>query len=416
MWGLGVFSWFLLGAGIYLAKQAYDEFNRPEPRPVHVENREARVGDRDDRDLADHEPIPTKVTKSDGRAWAYLAGAVACLGLSFGGFWPVSLVLGNAPEKQIRETSPSKTFALDRPDGTKLHVEVYGDASRPTILLTHGWSLNTSAWNYIKGDLAERFRIVAWDLPGMGRSQGPQNNDYRLEKMAHDLEAVIRATASPHPLILLGHSIGGMVLQTFCRLYRNQLGTEVQGLVLLHTTYTNPLRTCMANGLATALEKPLIVPMNYLTIALSPVAWLSNWQSYLNGSLHVMTRFASFSGKQSRSQLDHGALLAAGSWPAAVARGNLAMLNFNEERTLPDVRIPVLVLAGNHDRMTLPSASGRLETLLPNSRPLSIDGGHLGYWEVSDRVVEAVGEFADFVTAAARDEVSAEWRIRSSAT
>lgn len=403
IWGLGIFGWVLLGVGVYLAKQAYDEFNQPEPRTVVVERGAKASDDASDSPATERqEAVRVTAEEPDWKAWALLAGAVACLGMSFGGFLPVSLLLGTASETSVREISPAKTLVVTRDSGSQLQVEIYGDDSRPTLLLTHGWSLNTSAWNYIKAELASRFRVVAWDLPGMGQSKGRSNGDYRLETMAHDLEAVIRATATEKPLILLGHSIGGMIQQTFCRLHSDQLGTTVQGLVLLHTTYTNPLRTCLGNGLMTALEKPLIIPMNYLTIGLSALAWLSNWQSYLNGTLHIVTRFASFSGKQSRRQVNHGALLAAGSWPATVARGNLAMLAFNEEETLPEVAIPVLVIGGEHDRMTLPSASGQLERLLPNSRPVSIDGGHLGHWEQADRVVESVGEFAELVAETSR--------------
>jgi pimeloyl-ACP methyl ester carboxylesterase len=109
----------------------------------------------------------------------------------------------------------------------------------------------------------------------------------------------------------------------------------------------------------------------------------------------MFTRFASFSGTQTRQQLDHGARLAAEAWPSAVARGNLAMLQFNEEATLPQVQIPTLVIEGRHDRMTLPAASEHLENLLPEDRPSSVDGGHLGHWEQGERVAELLLEFAD---------------------
>jgi pimeloyl-ACP methyl ester carboxylesterase len=57
--------------------------------------------------------------------------------------------------------------------------------------MTHGWSLNLTAWAYLLPFLTDKFRIVVWDLPGLGRSTGPTNKDYSLEKMARDLEAVV---------------------------------------------------------------------------------------------------------------------------------------------------------------------------------------------------------------------------------
>jgi hypothetical protein len=46
---------------------------------------------------------------------------------------------------------------------------------------------------------------------------------------------------------------------TFCQLFPAALGTRVAGLVLVHTTYTNPVRTTKLAGLTTALERPVIV-------------------------------------------------------------------------------------------------------------------------------------------------------------
>jgi pimeloyl-ACP methyl ester carboxylesterase len=163
--------------------------------------------------------------------------------------------------------------------------------------------------------------------------------------------------------------------------------------VLHFTTYTNPLRTAFLASLWTAIEKPILVPLNYLTIALAPLAWLSNMQSYLNGSLHIATRIASFAGRQTRRQLDYGAWLAAMSWPGVVARGNLAMLEFDEQATLSKIDIPVLVLAANRDRMTKPEASERLEAGLPGGALASVEAGHLGHWERHEEVSSLLAEF-----------------------
>lgn len=428
IWGLGIFSWALLGLGIYLAVQAYDHFNDNDAQRIvfdrgDVERQGDSVIDQQtgDREVLDASPVELESAEpgrelsadrvdargNDWEGWALLAGAIACLGMSLVGYWPVSMFLGNSTGSVASDIKPTRSTVVGRPDGSQLHVDIYGDDTRPTLLLTHGWSLDNSAWDYVKGDLIRRYRIVAWDLAGLGKSKGPSNADYSLDKMAHDLEAVVRATAIDTPLILVGHSIGGMILQTFCRLYPKHLSSRVHGLALVHTTYTNPLRTITASSLATALEKPLIVPLNYLTIALSPLAWLSNWQSYYNGSLHIWTRIVSFAGKQTQRQIDHGARLAAVAWPATVARGTLAMLKFDEEQTLPGVQVPVLVVGGSHDRITRPVASERIEQLLPNDRPFSIDGGHLGYWELAGQVSEALNEFAEHIVSDVKAAVPA---------
>jgi len=182
------------------------------------------------------------------------------------------------------------------------------------------------------------------------------DHDHSLEKLAHDLNAVLEYVAPKTPVILVGHSIGGMTQQTFCRLYSEKLGKSVKGLVLLHTTYTNPTATNMAAWITKPLE-PIIKLINFTMIPLAAMVWLSNWQSYFNGSLHLSARLESFTGKQTWEQLDHSALMGARAWPSVVARGNFGMMKFDEEPTLPKINVPVLVISGEHDRLTVQAAS-----------------------------------------------------------
>jgi pimeloyl-ACP methyl ester carboxylesterase len=402
-WGLGIFSWLLLGLEIYCGWRAIEELRR-EPQtvvvPVEDERPASEINDPGNEAASEATSKATKIVSVPPQGinwplWGYLAATVGFLGVNFGGFIPIRWLLSTPSGPDSDWVMPEKQLWVDRPDGSRLHVKIYGLASGPTLLLTHGWSLDTSAWHYVIGQLAKNTRVVAWDLPGLGRSRGPTNRDWSLEKMAHDLNAVLEATATSAPVVLAGHSIGGMITQVFCRLYKKKLGSQVQGLALLHTTYVNPLRTCFAAPLATALELPLITPLNYLNMVLAPLVWLSNWQSYLNGSLHVCTRITTFSGEQSWKQLDHAARLAAIAWPGVLARGNLAMQRFHEESTLFEIDVPVLVLSGKHDRMTVPAASVHMEELLPADRPFQVSSGHLGMWECPKEFVAAVTEFVE---------------------
>ena len=327
--------------------------------------------------------------------WPFLAAGIALAALAFGGGWPL-IFAGRLGAGWPSHPQPSRVLALERPDGARLHIEFHGEANQangPTFVLTHGWTLDRSAWSYVTRALAGRFRVVVWELRGHTRSTSPANGDFAIETMARDLASVLEA-AGKGPLLLVGHSIGGMIHQTFSRLFPQLLGTRVVGMALVHTTYTNPLRTALFAPFWTLIEKPIIVPMNYLAIGLAPLVWLSNMQSYFNGSLHLMARIASFSGRQTWGQLDYAAWLAAVAWPGVTARGNLAMLQFDEQRQLPQVTIPLLVLKGRHDRMTRPEASDRIATLAPNAREMRIDSGHLGVWEQPAELTALLTEFA----------------------
>ena len=391
----GMVSWALLGVGIYLAYEAYRGLVPVEDKLNVVSFPKSSTDEQAPNDL-DATELQVVVVKKEPRGWkpwAVLAGALFCLGLTVGGRLPVKLFFGNKHANVGSGQQATSTFIVDCPDGSQLHGEVYENVGKPTLLLTHGWSLDSSAWKYLIPGLSAHYRIVTWDHAGLGKSRGPSNHDHSLEKLAKDLNAVLEQVAPNGPVILIGHSIGGMTQQTFCRLYAEKLGKSVKGLVLLHTTYTNPIATNMLAWITKPLE-PIIKLINFLMIPLAPFSWLSNWQSYHNGSLHMSARMESFTGKQTWEQLDHSALMGAKAWPGVVARGNFGMMKFNEERTLPEIKIPVLVISGEHDRLTVQSASKRIESLLPHATAFCDHGGHLGQWEHSESVNKSILGFA----------------------
>jgi pimeloyl-ACP methyl ester carboxylesterase len=393
MWFLGLISWAVLAAGIYLFYEWANGLGAPEAVsievPVSASSSDSETGRR------------TLIVQHDRRGGIpFLIGALALLLLSTGGIGVLLRILGSvtsAPEPPIA----SRIQCVKRPDGSELYVEHVGPETEPVLLFTHGWTLDRSDWDGARAALGERYHLVFWDLAGLGRSRSPRNADHSLEKMAADLEAVLNE-ASTGPVILVGHSIGGMIQQTFSRLFPEQLNQRVRGLVLVHTTYTNPAKTALGSPILRALQKPVLEPLTYLTIWLAPLMWLSNWQSYWNGSLHLSTRLTSFAGKQTWKQIDAASRLQARAWPAVVGRGMLAMTEFDEQATLPQVFLPVLIIAGADDRLTKPEASGVLAQLLPDAKlQVLMPAGHFGHWEHPSEFHTALSTFADSITAVA---------------
>jgi pimeloyl-ACP methyl ester carboxylesterase len=282
---------------------------------------------------------------------------------------------------------------LGRPDGSELQVECYGPEDAPPIILTHGWGTDRTEWDYLRPALAGRFRLIAWDLPGLGCSIRPASQDYRLENLAHDLEAVL-GLAGDRPAVLLGHSIGGMIILTFCRLFPGALGTRVRGLALVQTTYTNPVRTTTLASLFTALERPVLVPLLRLTIFLSPLVWLTNWLSYLNGSAHLSTIGSGFAGTETWKQVDHFTRLGVKAWPAVLARGMFGMLRYDATATLKTIPVPTLVIAGDQDPVCKPQASDRMHQEIPGSQLTVLQPArHMGLVEHHKRFAERVSQF-----------------------
>jgi pimeloyl-ACP methyl ester carboxylesterase len=286
------------------------------------------------------------------------------------------------------DTSPTRPERGDHqmitsPTGSTLYVEVHGPADAPPVILTHGWGLDSTIWYYLRRRLSQHYRVIVWDLPGLGRSRAASGRAIDLSHFALDLKAVLRLTGGK-PTVLVGHSIGGMTVQTLVRDHPEVLDGAVAGLVLVNTTYTNPLRTMVLSGLAQALRWPLLEPLFRLTIWLQPLAWLSAWQSYLSGSAHIANRIG-FASQVTRSQLEHNTLLATRNPPGALARGNLAMFRWDADGALQAITVPTLILAGDSDLVTKCEASSTLARATPGGRLEVIsDANHMGFLERSE--------------------------------
>ena len=282
-------------------------------------------------------------------------------------------------------------------DGARLRLEVEGRSEGPILLLTHGWGLSSRIWADSRKSLAERFGVVTWDLPGTGRSTRPTQG-WSIEGFADDLSALIDRLPTDRPLILVGHSIGGMTVQTFCLRHGSRLGGRVSGVVLENTTHQNPLRTMVASRVVTSLQ-PLIVLMLHLDILLWPLVWLMNWQGYLTGSTHLAMRLAGFGARPTRSQLDLCALLPTKTSPAVQAQGNLAMIRWSVTARLGEIGVPALVIVGGRDLITRAEAGEFIAGALPGATLERVaDAGHMGPVEKHDAYVAAITTFVERVT------------------
>jgi pimeloyl-ACP methyl ester carboxylesterase len=245
--------------------------------------------------------------------------------------------------------------------GADLFVQTIGPRDAPTIILTHGWGLDSTVWQYAKEDLGGQYRLVLWDLPGLGKSKAGSKG-LTLSSLASDLASVIGYAGAPS-VFLVGHSIGGMTIQTLAR-ERPADFSNVVGVVLVNTTHTDPLKTMILPGLMQALRFPVIQPAMYLTKWLLPLSWLSAWQSYLSGSAHLANRLG-FGKHVSNAQLNHTALVQTRNSPGVQADGNLAMFDWDATDALKAFPVPLLVLAGSMDIVTKPEAS---RTIAPAGR------------------------------------------------
>ena len=256
--------------------------------------------------------------------------------------------------------------------------------------------MDSTIWSYAREDLGPQLALTLWDLPGLGRSRSAR--EISLEAMAVELRGLI-TQAGDGKVVLVGHSIGGMIIQTLARDRPETVRDRVAGVVLLNTTHTNPLKTMILSRLMLALQKPVIEPMLRLTILLHPLAWLSAWQSYFSGMANLANRLG-FDGHVTRSQLEHTTLLATRNPPAAQARGILAMLRWDATDAFRGLETPVLVVGGKQDIVTRPDACRVIAASAPQGTLELVDGAnHMGMLELAELYDTMIAKFALGVSA-----------------
>jgi pimeloyl-ACP methyl ester carboxylesterase len=323
----------------------------------------------------------------------WLVGGVLSLAWSLLGRHAVLACFPRGNDDPQRLAS-KRSRRIDGADGSTLHTEEDGPAgTSPLVVLTHGWGLDANAWYYVRRRLASKFRLVAWDLPGLGRSTQPSDGRYSVQRLAEDLRAVIAVHADSRPVVLVGHSIGGMTMFTLCRSHPALLGREVQGLVFVDTSHVWPLRTVIAGSLLRLLRWPLLEPLLLLTRLLWPLVWLMNINSYLNGSAHLVNRFSSFGPGVTRGQLDFSARYTAKEKPSVVAKGLQAVMRWDESNTPPRLSVPLTAITGTLDRVTVPEALRDVSRAAPHAHLVEIPGaGHLGLLQNGPAYAQAIEE------------------------
>ncbi|WP_029416860.1 alpha/beta hydrolase [Brevundimonas bacteroides] len=332
-------------------------------------------------------PTGVERIREDWRLWA-------SLGLLAFSVFGRALVLPLLARRDAGPVPDLRREGVNLPvvDGASLYVEKIGSGPGPMLLFTHGWGLDSTVWNDARQALKNEHAILSWDLPGLGRSKSAGPQGVSLEAFAANLRHLVLGTG--RPVILIGHSIGGMTIQTLARDHPELFGREVVGVVLLNTTDINPLRTMIWSPLFQALRIPVLIPLMWLVIVLEPLAWLSAWQSYLSGMAHLAQRMG-FGPEVTRAQLDLVARLATRNRPGVQARGNLAMFEWDARDALSRLPIPTLVIGGQRDIVTKPEAGRCIAASVPGARFEEVrKANHMGFLEQGDIYTSEIRRFA----------------------
>ena len=106
-------------------------------------------------------------------------------------------------------------------------LDIHDSGFGSTIVFTHGWTDNRNAWDGVITNLDDQARCIAWSIRGHGEAFAPPTGQYTRDHTLSDLKAV--TDMSERKVILAGHSLGGYLSLAHCLLYPE----DVEALILV---------------------------------------------------------------------------------------------------------------------------------------------------------------------------------------
>ena len=255
---------------------------------------------------------------------------------------------------------PPGSRVVTTDDGVPLHVEVDGDPNAPvTVVFSHGFTARLVEWDLQRAALRDRARLVFWDQRGHGRSGWTKLTAATIDRTGRDLGQVLDATAPTGPVVLAGHSMGGMSILALARQRPELFGGRVAGVFLLATSAGGLVQTGVLGLLIKVIRKLKLLSL-YLRVLqlLAPL-------------LERFRRRGTRLGRRITRRLLFGAddadlanvrlvqqLLEETPYPVAMAY-YATFLDHDETAALEVLRrVPTTVIAATHDRLT-PAAHGK---------------------------------------------------------
>src|SRR5690348_14927597 len=127
-------------------------------------------------------------------------------------------------------TNSTEYIAVD-PAGRRLALTRSG-AGAPTVILETGLGAESAEWEPVQRAVAQFTQVCRYDRANRGQSD-PAPKPRSAQDAVNDLHTLLSATNVPAPYVLVGHSLGGIIV----RLYAHRYPGEVAGLVLVDSAH-----------------------------------------------------------------------------------------------------------------------------------------------------------------------------------
>jgi pimeloyl-ACP methyl ester carboxylesterase len=288
-------------------------------------------------------------------------------------------------------------------DGTPLHVEVDEPSTAGTDLtwvFIHGFALSGASWYYQRRDLRPEGRLVFWDHRSHGRSGRARADGVDVDVLGRDLRAVIDAVAPDGPVILVGHSMGGMTVMSCAAHYPQMFGSVVRGTALLATT---------AGGLSeVTLGLPVPVSVARLLHRVGPVAasvlarrpdLVERGRETGSDLSLLLTRLYSF-GSDVPPEVNRYVADMIAATPIDVLAEFLPGLEAHDKRRALEAlqHTEVLVMVGESDLLTPPEHSREIVRHVPGAELVLLPStGHMLTLERHEEVTRALRDLGERV-------------------
>jgi len=137
----------------------------------------------------------------------------------------------------------SRPVTIVADDGVPLHVEVdeldpalRQPASPLTIVFCHGYALNLDCWHFQRAAYRGLVRAVYYDQRSHGRSGRSPEDHATIDQLGSDLESILEHVVPEGPVVLVGHSMGGMTIVALAEQHPELFGDRIVGVGLISTT------------------------------------------------------------------------------------------------------------------------------------------------------------------------------------
>ncbi|CAN5491930.1 alpha/beta hydrolase [soil metagenome] len=153
----------------------------------------------------------------------------------------------------------SKAITVLTDDGVRLHAEVdevtpyaeqatktqptkgirrlpCADSPAPTIVFVHGYALSLDCWHFQRAWFRGKHRLVFFDQRSHGRSGKSDKQHATIDQLGDDLLRVLDDLVPEGPVVLVGHSMGGMAVMAFAERHPEVFEDRVSGVALVSTT------------------------------------------------------------------------------------------------------------------------------------------------------------------------------------